>query len=194
MIVVIDYGAGNLRSVSKALDFLKVEHVVSGNREDIVKADKLIFPGVGQFGDAMRSLKEAGAIKEAIAKGIPFLGICLGMQLLLEKSEEAEEAGMGIIKGIVKKLNTGLKVPQIGWNSVKNNGSGLFEGIKDNSYFYFVHSYYAVPEEDVVTGRTEYGIEFASAIQKDNVYAVQFHPEKSGDIGLKMLKNFAEKC
>jgi|TARA_B100001971_G_C18223324_1_gene558681 glutamine amidotransferase len=198
MIAIIDYGAGNLRSVKNALDYLKVDSIITSNPNDIKKAEKLILPGVGSFGDTINSLEEKTlikTIKEQIKNKKPYLGICLGLQILFEGSEESPDAkGLGIFKGDVKRFKE-LKVPQIGWNSIniKNKKSKLLKGIETNSYFYFVHSYYVEPKDkSIILTKTDYGVNFVSGIEKDNIFAVQFHPERSGDIGLKILKNFVE--
>ncbi|MDP7180437.1 MAG: imidazole glycerol phosphate synthase subunit HisH [Candidatus Woesearchaeota archaeon] len=195
MIAIIDYGAGNLKSVKNALDFLKVDSKITNKPEDIESAEKIIFPGVGSFGDMMTSLEKNSlnkAIKESLTQK-PYLGICLGLQALFEKSEENKGiSGLNIFKGEVKKF-TKLKIPQIGWNSIKiqKDSSKLLKGIKDNSYFYFVHSYYVQPEDNsIILTKTDYGIDFTSGIEHDNIFAVQFHPERSGELGLKVLKNF----
>jgi glutamine amidotransferase len=200
MITVIDYGMGNLRSVSKALESLGAEVVVSQLPADIKKADKLVFPGVGAFSDCIDEVNKRNLgepIKEFIKSGKPFLGICMGLQLLFESSQEAPGvAGLGILKGSVEKFQgAGLKVPQIGWNQIdltqKGKESDLFKGIKDKDFFYFVHSYYALPEtRDIITSTTNYGVDFCSSINKDNIFATQFHPEKSQAKGLKLLENF----
>lgn len=199
MIAIIDYGAGNLQSVKKALDFIGAESVITDNPEVINACDKILLPGVGSFGDAMNSMTEKGlveTVKQNALSGKPFLGICLGLQLLFEESEESPGVkGLGIFKGKIKKFpsDMGLKIPHIGWNSlsIKQNDT-IFKGIPENSYVYFVHSYYlhAEDEKDVATV-TNYGINFHSAVGKDNIFATQFHPEKSGDVGLQILKNFA---
>lgn len=199
MIAIIDYGAGNLQSVKKALDFIGAESVITDNPEVINACDKIILPGVGSFGDAMNSMTEKGlveTVKQNALSGKPFLGVCLGLQLLFEESEESPGVkGLGIFKGKIKKFpsDMGLKIPHIGWNSlsIKQNDT-IFKGIPENSYVYFVHSYYlhAEDEKDVATV-TNYGINFHSAVGKDNIFATQFHPEKSGDVGLQILKNFA---
>ena len=195
--VVIDYGMGNLKSVSKALEFVGFrEVVVSGNRKDVESADVLILPGVGAFGDAMRNLKDLeliNAIRNHIDKGKPFLGICLGLQLLFEKSYEyGEHEGLGILKGEVKLLPPRVRIPHIGWNQLwfKKKGE-ITEGLKDGDYFYFVHSYRVVPKDDsVVLSTTDYEEYFVSSVWVDNLLAVQFHPEKSQKKGLKLLENF----
>ncbi len=201
MIAVIDYGAGNLKSITNALDFLNVKYEVTDKAKDIEKADKIIFPGVGSFGDCIKSLRKKNLLKilkDEINKK-PYLGICLGLQVLFENSEESPKVkGLSIFKGKCKKFkNKNLKVPQIGWNSISiNKKSLLLKNIKDNSYFYFVHSYYInAKDEGIILTKTNYGIDFVSAIEKDNIFGVQFHPERSGVIGLKVLENFVRlKC
>ena len=194
MIGIIDYNAGNLRSIQKAVE-LYDKAIITNDSEELLACDKIILPGVGNFGSAMEhltSLKET--IYKIVSDGVPFLGICLGMQVLFEESEEKKGVrGLGIIKGNVVKFRDVEKLPHMGWNSVKIvKDCPLFENIKDNSYFYFVHSYHVNPAEDCVVGVTEYGKEFPSVINKDNVYATQFHPEKSGKVGLKLIENFVE--
>ncbi len=200
MISIIDYGAGNLSSVKKALDFLGAESEITQDKDKILSASHIILPGVGSFGDAMNSMAERGlvdVVKEAALSGKPFLGICLGLHLLFEGSDESPEIdGLGILKGKMVTIprDRGLKVPHIGWNSVSlKQKDGIFSGIDDNSYFYFVHSYYLKDaDEDVVAGVTEYGVPIECAVQRGNLCAVQFHPEKSSSAGLKLLKNFIE--
>jgi len=197
MIAVIDYGAGNLKSVANALDFLKAKYKITDNPKDIEKADKIIFPGVGAFGDCIKALEKRDLI-ETLKKEIPkkpYLGICLGLQILFEKSEESLKVkGLGIFRGNVKRFKSKLKIPQIGWNSVdiiKKNE--LLKNIKDNSYFYFVHSYYVNPKDKwIILTKTDYGEDFVSGIAKDNTFGVQFHPERSGEVGLKILENFVK--
>lgn len=200
MISIIDYGAGNLSSVKKALDFLGAESEITQDKDRILSASHIILPGVGSFGDAMNSMAERGlvdVVRKAALSGKPFLGICLGLHLLFEGSDESPEtAGLGILKGKMVTIprDKGLKVPHIGWNSVSlKQRNGIFSGIDDNSYFYFVHSYYLKDAaEDVVAGVTEYGVPIECAVQRGNLCAVQFHPEKSSSAGLKLLKNFIE--
>ena len=198
MITIIDYGAGNLFSVRKAIEYFDIEVVISDNPEDILKAEGLILPGVGAFGWGMKLLEEkrlCESIREAVNKGIPLLGVCLGLQLLFEESEESPDvSGLGFIRGRVKRLPNDLPLPHIGWNQVKIiKDTPIFKGINQNSFFYFVHSYYGEPlDRDSVYGITEYGIEFPSVICKENIFAVQFHPEKSSSEGLKIYRNFLE--
>jgi len=196
MIVIVDYGMGNLKSVANACKLLGKPATVSSSPATVKKAKKIIFPGVGHFGQAVKELKTRklfSLIKDKIAEDIPFLGICLGMQILFEGSQEAPGlGGLGVIKGRVKKFKTkNLIVPHMGWNQIKIKKAGIFKGIKDGSSFYFVHSYYCEPEErGVIAATTDYGIKFASSINKDNIWAVQFHAEKSQKLGLKVLGNF----
>ena len=198
MIAIIDYDAGNLKSVYKALRYLGEEAVITRERDMILQADHVILPGVGAFGDAMQKLKEyelIPVIHEVIQKGTPFLGICLGLQLLFEKSAESPGVeGLGILKGEILRIpdGEGLKVPQIGWNSLTYDRPGkLFKGIPEDSFVYFVHSYYLKAAEDIVTASAEYGVTIHASVEKDNVFACQFHPEKSSEVGLTILKNFA---
>lgn len=207
MITVIDYRMGNLKSVSKALETVGAEVKVSNNPKDVIEADAIVLPGVGAFSRAMENLLELGilpSIFKAIKDGKPFLGICLGLQLLFTESEEyGIHKGLDVVKGKVKKFdpNTNLKIPHMGWNQVglkkaKDSAQSaqrtdLFKDIPDNSYFYFVHAYYVEPEDkEIVIGTTEYGKDFVSVINKDNIWGVQFHPEKSASLGLKILENF----
>lgn len=198
MTAIIDYDAGNIRSVEKALQALQEETVLTRDKDIILKADRVILPGVGAFGDAMEKLHGfslAEVIKEAAARGIPLLGICLGLQLLFERSEESKGVkGLSILKGEILRIpeKPGLKVPHIGWNSVTYPNQGrLFAGIPENSHVYFVHSYYLkAAEEKIVTAATEYGTAIHASVEKGNIFGCQFHPEKSSEIGLKILKNF----
>lgn len=199
-IVVVDYGMGNLRSVSKALEASGARVVISDMPAEILGADKLVLPGVGAFKDAaseLRSRKLLGPVCEFIDGGKPFLGLCLGLQLLLEKSEEAGSCkGLGIIKGKVLRFKSKkLKIPHMGWNQLSGirRGCPLFKGIPEGSYVYFVHSYYALPDDKrTISAYTDYGVKFASAIWSGNVYATQFHPEKSQALGLKIMRNFVK--
>jgi glutamine amidotransferase len=199
MIAIIDYGMGNLYSVEKAFTKLGAEVVVTSEPEIIVGADKVVLPGVGAFGDCMENLKAhhmIEAIHEVVAKGTPFLSICLGLQVLFEGSEEDPEVkGLGIFPGMVRKIIAPmLKIPHMGWNSLTfSSESPLFANIPPESYVYFVHSYHAVPEDSsLITAVTDYGGSVTAAIGRENIQAVQFHPEKSGSIGLAMLANFKE--
>ena len=198
MIAIIDYDAGNLGSVQKALSSLGELSIITRERETLLGADGVILPGVGAFGYAMEKLHRyqlVDTIYEIVDKGTPFLGICLGLQLLFERSEESPKAkGLGILRGeIVRIPDTGLKIPHIGWNSLKLAEDGtLFQGIERESYVYFVHSYYLKAfDASIVKATAEYGVTIHASIEKDNIFACQFHPEKSGDVGLKILKNFA---
>ena len=200
MIAIIDYNAGNLKSVEKALHFLGQECVVTRDFYEIEQADKVILPGVGAFGDAMGQLKKYEldkVIREVTQKGTPFLGICLGLQLLFEGSDESQRVeGLHILDGAIKRIpdQPGLKIPHIGWNSLnlQNNGR-LFAGLEEHPYVYFVHSYYLQAEdEQIVKATTEYSTTIHASVEKDNIFACQFHPEKSGDVGLAILKNFAQ--
>lgn len=201
MIAVIDYDAGNLKSVEKALISIGEKVVVSRNNNEILSADKVILPGVGAFGDAMGKLKEYGlvdTIHEVVDRNKPFLGICLGLQLLFQRSDESEGVeGLGILPGEILRIPDapGIKIPHIGWNSLNiSSNARLFNGLGDNPYVYFVHSYYLkAADANIVAATTEYGGTLIHAsVQKDNIYACQFHPEKSGSVGLQILKNFAE--
>ena len=201
MVAIIDYGAGNLQSVKKALDIIGAESKITDNKDEINAASHIILPGVGSFADAMSCIRERG-LEETIKKSADgskhFLGICLGLQLLFESSEESPGVkGLGVFKGDIVTIpkDNGLKVPHIGWNSIKlNQTNGIFEGIKDESYFYFVHSYYLKnADEDIVAGTTEYGVPIQCAVQNGRVCATQFHPEKSSEVGLALLKNFVNR-
>lgn len=198
MIAIIDYGAGNLESVRKALEHIGEQAVVTETGEELLLADAAILPGVGSFGDAMEQLRKRNLedpIKAFIASGKPFLGICLGLQVLFESSEESPGVqGLGILKGKIRRIPAvdGLKIPHMGWNSLAlSSNEDLFEGIKKDPYVYFVHSYYLQCEEDIVTSTASYGVEIHASVRKGNLRACQFHPEKSGETGIRMLKNFA---
>ena len=208
MIAIIDYDVGNLRSVEKAFHAIGSNAVLTNDIKSILSADAVVLPGVGAFEDGMDSLRSAGLIdvvKAVIKKGTPFLGICLGMQLLLEFGEESNEAivtkleakhipGIGVLKGRVIRYPDidGLKIPQMGWNTVSfKEDTKLFAGIEQNQFFYFVHSFFCdVENKAEVSGITDYGVKYHSAIEKGNIFATQFHPEKSGELGLKLLRNF----
>ncbi|MFH0773658.1 MAG: imidazole glycerol phosphate synthase subunit HisH [bacterium] len=197
MIIIIDYGLGNLGSVKNALDKLGVDSLISKSASTIEKADGLILPGVGAAKEGMKNLKSRQLDKivtQEVTKGKPILGICLGMQLLMSKSEEGNVDCLNIVKGMVKKFTVSLKVPQIGWNTVQaRKDTKLFEDIPQNSYFYFVHSYYCSPTSKKTSiGKTEYGTQFCSVLQNSNIFGAQFHPEKSGSNGLMLLKNFTK--
>lgn len=198
MIAIIDYDAGNIKSVEKAIQYLGEEAVVTRDRETILSADGVILPGVGAFGDAMEKLHAYGlvdVIHECVQKKIPFLGICLGLQLLFESSEESPGVkGLGVLEGKIVRLpaESGLKIPHIGWNNLKFPKKGrLFEGVPEDSYVYFVHSYYLQAKDpEIVMATTEYGATIHASVEKENVFACQYHPEKSSGVGLKMLENF----
>lgn len=198
MIAIIDYDAGNIKSVEKALVLLGEEPVITRDPEVILAADKVILPGVGAFGDAMHNLKMYGldkVIHEVVAKKTPFLGICLGLQLLFERSDETPGVeGLGVLKGEILRIpdKEGLKIPHMGWNSLKLvNGGRLFKNLPENPYVYFVHSYYLkAADESIVKAETEYSTLIHASVEQDNVFACQFHPEKSSDTGLQILKNF----
>ncbi|MFH1406840.1 MAG: imidazole glycerol phosphate synthase subunit HisH [Candidatus Omnitrophota bacterium] len=200
MIVILDYGMGNLRSVEKGFEQVGFEALISSKPADLEKADAIVLPGVGAFADAMeelRSRKLIEPIKDNIKHGKPFLGLCLGMQLLFTKSYEGSQTpGLGILEGEVKKFKGDLKIPHMGWNQIEiKNECRILKDIPEDSYFYFVHSYYAEPKDkSVVAAWTDYGGEFASVVCRDNIFATQFHPEKSQELGLKILKNFGELC
>ena len=200
MIAIIDYDAGNIKSVEKALISLGQEVCVTRDAEEILQADKVILPGVGAFGDAMEKLQRyelVDVIRKVVKKKIPFLGICLGLQLLFERSDEAPGVeGLGILKGEILKIPAaeGLKIPHMGWNSLqlKHNGK-LFQNLGEETYVYFVHSYYLKAEDpSIVKATTEYGVSIDASVEQENVFACQFHPEKSSDAGLQILKNFIE--
>lgn len=199
MIAMVDYDAGNLKSVEKALEYLGQEVVITRDSEKILNADKVILPGVGSFGDAMEKLKYyklENTLKKVTDNGTPFFGICLGLQLLFESSEESPGVeGLSILKGHIKKIpaKEGLKIPHMGWNSLSiKSGTKLFKEIDNNAYVYFVHSYYLLANDsNIVAATTDYSVDIHAAIEKDNIFACQFHPEKSSEIGLKILQNFA---
>lgn len=198
MIAIIDYDAGNIKSVEKALLHLGQEVKITDNAGEILAADKVILPGVGAFGDAMGNLNRRGlvsVIREVAEKGTPFLGICLGLQLLFERSDEAPGvAGLGILPGEILRIPSreGLKIPHMGWNSLHLEHDGrLFRNVPEQAYVYFVHSYYLkAREEEIVKASTEYGVHIHASVEKGNVFACQFHPEKSSEVGLQILKNF----
>lgn len=200
MIVIIDYDAGNIKSVEKALQKLGTEVQITKDAETILCAEKVILPGVGAFGDAMNNLKKYGldeVIRKVVEKGTPFLGICLGLQLLFERSDETPGVeGLGILKGEILRIPEcgELKIPHMGWNSLHLQNDGrLFKGLQENAYVYFVHSYYLkAEEEEIVKATTEYSVNIHASVEKENVFACQFHPEKSSDVGLTILKNFVE--
>lgn len=198
MIAIIDYDAGNLRSVEKALSYLGIAAVVTRSRQEILGADKVILPGVGNFGDAMQKLHHfqlVDIIKEVVSKGTPLLGICAGLQLLFQRSDESDGVdGLSILQGEILKIpnQEGLKIPHMGWNSLNiQPGAKLFQGIPDQSYVYFVHSYYLKAKDDHdVAATTHYSTLIHASVEHDNIFGCQFHPEKSGEIGLTILKNF----
>ena len=200
MIAIIDYDAGNIKSVEKAIAALGEQAVLTRNPEEILSAEKVILPGVGSFGDAMEKLHRYGlvdVIKKVVERKTPFLGICLGLQLLFERSDESDGVeGLGILEGEIIRIPDApeLKIPHIGWNSLKFPKEGrLFKGLEENSYVYFVHSYYLkAKDETIVTATTDYSTLIHASVEKDNVFACQFHPEKSSDVGLTILKNFLE--
>ncbi len=200
MIAIIDYDAGNLQSVEKALTALQEKPVITSDREKILSADKVILPGVGSFGDAMGRLHQYGlvdVIHQVVRQGTPFLGICLGLQLMFDSSEESPGVeGLGLLRGTIKRIPDcpGLKIPHMGWNSLEiTPGTRLFRGVEQGAYVYFVHSYYLEAEdENIVAASTEYSTHIHAAVEAGNVFACQFHPEKSSGVGLQILKNFVE--
>lgn len=200
MIAIIDYDAGNIKSVEKALVLLGQEVVITRDEKTILAADKVILPGVGAFGDAMENLRNFGldqVIYKVVEQNIPFLGICLGLQLMFERSDETPGVqGLGILKGEILRIPDaeGLKIPHMGWNSIRLEHNGrLFQGIEDDAYVYFVHSYYLKADEpQIVKASTEYSTHIHASVEQGNVFACQFHPEKSSHVGLKILKNFVE--
>ena len=201
MIAIIDYGAGNLQSVKKALDYLGEPNLITAKSSEIEAADALVIPGVGSFGDAMQSLTDSGlleTVRAAALSDTPFLGICLGLQLLFPESEESKGVkGLGVLPGKIIKFpgDMGLKIPQIGWNSINiREGCKLYAGVPQNAYVYFVHSYYLqAADPEVVAATAEYGVTFHASVADEahRLYATQFHPEKSGAVGLRILRNFA---
>ena len=198
MIILIDYGVGNLYSVAKAAAYVGGDVKISSSADDIQRAEKIILPGVGAFGDCMKNLEATGliaTIKAEISSGKPILGICVGMQILFAGSEESPCVdGLKIFSGQVRKIRAGdLKIPHMGWNSIKFGDSKLFNGLSGSPYFYFVHSYHAAPDDkNIIAATTTYGEEVTAAIEFENIFATQFHPEKSGDVGLHVLKNFVK--
>lgn len=198
MIVIIDYGVGNLRSVQKALEHVGAAAVVADDPHSLDRADGIVLPGVGAFGDGMDHLRARGwvaPLREKAAAGVPLLGICLGMQLLFEESDEmGHHTGLGLLPGRVVRFAEGdLKVPHVGWNQLQVRQGALLAGISSGAYAYFVHSYYALPEADEdVLATTEYGLEFAAVVGRGRVLGAQFHPEKSQEVGLRLLRNFAD--
>ena len=201
MVAIIDYGVGNLFSLKSSLDKIGVQSVITGDKKEISEADRIILPGVGAFGDAVNKLKDSGLfefIKDEAKRNKPIMGICLGMQLLFDKSYEyGEYDGLGLISGEIKPIRDiipdSLKIPHIGWNSLKLNGvSPIFKYINDGDFVYFVHSFYGAQCENSLIAYTDYGAKITAAVGKDNVFGCQFHPEKSGDVGLKILKAFCE--
>ncbi|MGB9720559.1 MAG: imidazole glycerol phosphate synthase subunit HisH [bacterium] len=198
MIGIIDYGAGNLHSVKNAFDYLRIKNRIIKMPEDLSSVKRIILPGVGAFGFAIKRLKETGLfdkIVDWLRDGRPFLGICLGLQLLFESSEESEGIkGFGIFKGNIKKFRK-YKIPQIGWNGVEPVKSSPLVDFRKKTFFYFLHGYYVdTPEKDLILGMTEYGMKYPSIINRENIYGVQFHPEKSGEMGLILLRNWVERC
>ena len=197
-VAIIDYGVGNLRSVEKAFAATGCDAIVSADEDELRKAQRLVLPGVGAFGACMKALTERGfdrLVLEKAREGTPLLGVCVGMQLLFEESVEfGATAGLGLIRGRVRRFQNDLVVPHVGWNRIYRKRSNvLFDGIADGSFCYFVHSFYCEPADDaVVIGETDYGGRYASVVASGNIYGVQFHPEKSQDVGLRMLKNFGQ--
>ena len=200
MIAIIDYDAGNIKSVEKALNYLGEEAIITRDHDEIVNSDKVILPGVGAFADAMEKIRHYGledTIHEVVEKNIPFLGICLGLQLMFESSDEGPGVkGLGLLPGKILRIpkSGDLKIPHMGWNNIKvKEGSRLFKGLPDNPYVYFVHSYYLeAADPSIVTATTEYGTLIHASVEKGNIFACQFHPEKSSRVGMKILQNFIE--
>lgn len=189
-VAIVDYGVGNIKSIQHSLDRIGVNHIYTMAQEEIISAEKVIFPGVGDASYAMRQLKNQNLDKLIPNLKQPFLGICLGMQLMCNSSEEGDTSCLGIINSSVKKFNSNNnKIPQIGWNNIKNLKTNLFKGVNENEFMYFVHTYY-VPKSTYTISESSYGLTYSSAINKDNFYGTQFHPEKSGLIGEKIIKNF----
>lgn len=196
MIAILDYGAGNLRSVQNTLDEIGARYFLAHTADDLAKGDKIILPGVGHFGQLLRSLDEMQLrqpLKDRIAAGVPFLGICLGLQALFEKSEEAPELqGLSIFPGIVKRFTHNLRVPHMGWSDIEPRpGARLLRDLGPQPFLYFAHSYYA-PLNDATAAACDYGVRYTAVLEKDNVFGVQFHPEKSGPLGLKIVRNFVD--
>jgi glutamine amidotransferase len=197
-VAIIDYGVGNLRSVEKAFAANGHEAIVTSDEIELQNASKLVLPGVGAFAACMNAFRECGLVDvvlERVASGVPLLGVCVGMQMLFEESDEfGKSRGLGLLRGRVCRFGEELVVPQVGWNSIQQRTElALFEGIEDESFFYFVHSYYCEPaDSEVVAGETEYGVRYASVVARGNIFGVQFHPEKSQTVGLRLLSNFAQ--
>jgi imidazole glycerol-phosphate synthase subunit HisH len=199
LIAIVDYGMGNLRSVTNAFTRLGAPIAVTRDKGVIAQAGAIVLPGVGAFGKCMENLKGfdlLDVLREEINKGKPYLGICLGLQMLFESSEESPGVeGLGFVKGRVKRFKNDVKVPHMGWNQVEQaKSSQIFKGISQGEHFYFVHSYYPEPEEEVIASRTDYGSPFASSIERERIFACQFHPEKSQKVGLRLLQNFVNLC
>ncbi|KFM99008.1 imidazole glycerol phosphate synthase subunit HisH [Bacillus clarus] len=195
MIAIIDYGMGNIRSVEQALKFIGTEYIVTDDKEEILRSDGVILPGVGAFPKGMDILEEKGLVsmlKKLGDSGKPLLGICLGMQLLFEKSEEIKICnGLSLLPGVIRKLKVPYKIPHMGWNELKKEREmPLWNGVEDGSFVYYVHSYYADCPNEIVYGSSQYGVQVPGFVVKGNIYGAQFHPEKSGEIGMQMLKNF----
>ncbi|MFQ6136565.1 MAG: imidazole glycerol phosphate synthase subunit HisH [Candidatus Hydrothermarchaeales archaeon] len=193
-VAIVDYGVGNLRSVYRALEHKGAESRITVDKAVIEESDAIVLPGVGAFGDTMKEFRAFGDLLKKFIEEKPVLGICLGLQLFFTISEEdGLHSGFDIIPGRVVKLPDYVKIPHMGWNSIKiEKGSELLDGVEDGEYFYFVHSYYAVPDEEVTVATTQYGVEFPAVVEKGNAYATQFHPEKSGKAGLKIIENFVK--
>ena len=195
-VVIIDYGVGNLRSVEKAFAAMGCEAIISSDESVLREAERLVLPGVGAFGACMKALKERGfdrLVQERVSDGTPLLGVCVGMQLLFDESEEfGSTRGLGLLRGSVRRFRGELVVPHVGWNRIQQKRAHqLFEGVEEGAFCYFVHSFYCEPlDQQVVVGETEYGVRYASVVAQENVCGVQFHPEKSQGVGLRMLKNF----